>query len=214
MKVKLLGLAGVILLLAVASCTGPAASSTQTITTFFSQTSASITAVNGLKLSISINATQIASGNSISIMIDETNTFNSINTVAAADLWAIPKLTLGGCGTLNYPFGIAIGKGFYDASSVSTLSSLTTLYDPTKEYPCPFIIPAISYTWNPLSNQATANTANTGVEFLQVVTNDTVSASGYWGGSPVVFTNFAPGVYTIVGGDEWGALVLLHFTVN
>ena len=26
-------------------------------------------------------------------------------------------------------------------------------------------------------------------------------------------TNFAPGVYTVVGGDEWGNLIVLHFTV-
>jgi len=28
------------------------------------------------------------------------------------------------------------------------------------------------------------------------------------------FTIFSPGVYTIVGGDEWGDLVLLHFAVT
>jgi hypothetical protein len=25
---------------------------------------------------------------------------------------------------------------------------------------------------------------------------------------------FDPGIYTVVGGDEWGALVILHFTVT
>jgi hypothetical protein len=35
--------------------------------------------------------------------------------------------------------------------------------------------------------------------------------SGYYvGGS---FKSFDPGVYTVVGGDEWGGIVLLHFVV-
>ena len=26
--------------------------------------------------------------------------------------------------------------------------------------------------------------------------------------------NFNPGVYTVVAGDEWGALVVAHFTIS
>jgi hypothetical protein len=39
--------------------------------------------------------------------------------------------------------------------------------------------------------------------------------NGYWTGADpdAVQHNFEPGVYTIVAGDEWGALVILHFTV-
>ena len=35
---------------------------------------------------------------------------------------------------------------------------------------------------------------------------------GYWNGSTI--TDFEQGVYTVVAGDEWGALVVLHFTVS
>jgi hypothetical protein len=40
--------------------------------------------------------------------------------------------------------------------------------------------------------------------------------TGYWASNEVgaAFTNFGPGVYTVVAGDEWGALVVLHFTVS
>jgi hypothetical protein len=39
---------------------------------------------------------------------------------------------------------------------------------------------------------------------------------GYWtGNSPsAAFTNFESGIYTVVAGDEWGALVFVHFTVT
>jgi hypothetical protein len=44
----------------------------------------------------------------------------------------------------------------------------------------------------------------------------TVTIQGYW---PNAFNSkstripFDPGIYTVVAGDEWGNLVILHFTV-
>jgi hypothetical protein len=39
---------------------------------------------------------------------------------------------------------------------------------------------------------------------------------GYWASNNIgaAFTLFEPGVYTVVAGDEWGALVFVHFTVS
>jgi hypothetical protein len=44
-------------------------------------------------------------------------------------------------------------------------------------------------------------------------------ANGYWTKDSTddynsSFSNFNPGVYTVVAGDEWGALVVVHFTVS
>jgi len=45
--------------------------------------------------------------------------------------------------------------------------------------------------------------------------NAEVQINGYWmAGQNLNEDNFAPGVYTVVAGDEWGALVVLHFTVT
>ena len=45
--------------------------------------------------------------------------------------------------------------------------------------------------------------------------NSEVQSMGYWVASPnETLTNFDPGVYTVVGGDEWGSLVVVHFTVS
>jgi len=43
-----------------------------------------------------------------------------------------------------------------------------------------------------------------------------VTSAGFWTGSrPDATLNiFTPGIYTVVGGDEWGALVILHFTIS
>jgi len=44
---------------------------------------------------------------------------------------------------------------------------------------------------------------------------DEINIEGYWTNSGIYsFSNFKPGVYTVVAGDEWGALVVLHFTVS
>jgi hypothetical protein len=45
--------------------------------------------------------------------------------------------------------------------------------------------------------------------------NAEVQTNGYWMASQNLNEyNFTPGVYTVVGGDEWGSLVVLHFTVS
>jgi hypothetical protein len=41
-----------------------------------------------------------------------------------------------------------------------------------------------------------------------------IQPAGYWTGSPTAaLTDFTPGIYTVAAGDEWGAIVILHFTV-
>jgi hypothetical protein len=39
---------------------------------------------------------------------------------------------------------------------------------------------------------------------------------GYWASNNIgaAFTLFEPGGYTVVAGDEWGAIVVVHFTVT
>ena len=42
-----------------------------------------------------------------------------------------------------------------------------------------------------------------------------MTLKGYWtDDSYPKFTYFDPGVYTVLGGDEWGNLALVHFTVS
>jgi hypothetical protein len=118
---------------------------------------------------------------------------------------------------LNYPFGIAIFQGNYTVANISTATPLQ-IYEPGI-YHCPDILADISsYVFQPLSDTAgvfqmsesTAGfTAGMNAEFEPAPT-------GYWASNEVgaAFTNFGPGVYTVVAGDEWGALVVLHFTVS
>ena len=171
----------------------------------------------GLNLSVIMNTTSLQSGESIDIIISETNTLNTTNTVNAANEWQFSPLSLSPCGTLNYPMGLAIFQGYYTPSNVSTAETLE-LYKPGM-YSCPMILAGItSYTFQPLSTVASVN-APYSIFNLSLASG--VTASGYWTdnnssdvwGLNARFSNFQPGIYTIAGGDEWGQLILLHFTV-
>ena len=164
---------------------------------------------SGLNLSLSLSSTLINPGQVVSVNIDEQNTLSTENTVPSSRNWPVPGLSLGPCGSLNLPIGIEIISGFYLSSNITGAQPLQ-LSEPGT-YFCPAILLIDSYTFEPHSDMVIGT-------FTGRV-NSTVDASGYWarGGpsSPASFqlVEFAPGTYTVVGGDEWGSLAILHFTV-
>ena len=172
--------------------------------------------VNDLKLSLSLNSTTLQTGQSVSIVIDEQNMLPVVNNVSSSDSWLLSGLSLCSCGTINYPFGVAIFQGYYSSANVSTATPLM-LYDPGALHGCPMILSEITaYVFQPSINIADIfgscdpNPCTSDTEM-----NATVSATGYWMGSPTAtLTNFSPGIYTVVAGDEWGTSAVLHFTVS
>ncbi|MDE1814904.1 MAG: hypothetical protein KGI05_09625, partial [Thaumarchaeota archaeon] len=87
-----------------------------------------------------------------------------------------------------------------------------SLYQPGM-YSCPVsIAPTKGYKFDPTSDNAVgrcdpfSSCSSTGqIQFH-------TSFSGIWNDSS--FHKFASGVYTIIGGDEWGHVTILHFTVT
>ncbi len=161
--------------------------------------------LNGLKLSLSLNSTTFQLGEEVSIVIDEQNTLPVENKVLASQSWPLEGLSLGPCGTINYPFGIAIFQGNYSAADISTAKRLM-LYDPGATYHCPAMIAGITaYDFQPTSDMASIFDSYDPDPFGPTQIISEVSAKGYWIGSPAAtLTNFPPGVYTVVAGDEWG----------
>ena len=170
---------------------------------------------NGLSLSLSTDATTYQPGQQVTIVIDETNTQLKTNNVPASDKWPLTGLSVSSCGTLNFPFGMAVYQGYYTSGNISSGTPLK-LYDPLAPYSCPAILAAINaYAFQSSSDIAAifqiSNTNPVSSENM----NAEVQTTGYWvGTSSAALTNFVPGVYTVVGGDEWGALVVVHFTVS
>jgi type II secretory pathway pseudopilin PulG len=166
----------------------------------------------GLNLSMAMNTTLLQSGQGIDVIISEKNTLSTTNTVNTSDKWQLSSLSLGPCGTINYPMGLAIFKGYYASSNISTAEALK-LYQPGT-YMCPdILLDIISYTFQPISDMASVNAPYPNFNLSMV---SSVTASGYWTGGLLghtEFSNFSSGIYTVAGGDEWGQLILLHFVV-
>jgi hypothetical protein len=92
-------------------------------------------------------------------------------------------------------------------------SSYLTLFSPGY-VTCPAIPASIpSYEFKPDSQWAIPENVP---QYYPM--NSTLKVSGYWTWTGPDYNNavhhlFEPGTYTVVAGDEWGSVVLLHFTV-
>jgi hypothetical protein len=212
----------VLVVLALLACAGLFVSSSLGVTpkaTYtpitLDQYSSTVISKYGLSLTLSLNSTTYHPGEQISVTIDEKNTLPIENKIHAANRWPVQGLDLSPCGTLHYPFGISILHGYYDAKSAVGIAPLQ-LFDPNAFYTCPVILAAVSYDFDPWSDIATIHTVDELEPPWSTNMTAQVTSAGFWTGSRpnATFSNFSPGIYTVVGGDEWGALVILHFTIS
>jgi len=107
-------------------------------------------------------------------------------------------------------------QGDYTTDDISTAIPLI-LYNPNMIVQCyiPPVLNVKAYDFKPSSDIATIN-GSTPNQTATIEMSTKISMWSYWAGSPpnAVQHNFETGVYTVVAGDEWGALVVLHFTVK
>ncbi|MGA2874978.1 MAG: hypothetical protein ABSE82_05475 [Nitrososphaerales archaeon] len=196
------------------STTGSITTSTSNATA--TVTSATITAAqqnqtqssSGLELRLSVNATSITSGQSILIVVSEYNTLMTPNNISVAHIWSVNGLTLGSCPTeFVQPFGVAVFQGLYSTLNVSQASPLG-IFPITA---CPEYVRLVTgYIFQPQSVVAAVLPGGSLTNGTPMVANLTVSREY---GTPTQSQVLSPGVYTVVVGDEWGALLILHFTV-
>jgi hypothetical protein len=124
---------------------------------------------------------------------------------------ALVGLVDNGCGTTIYPMGVEILRGT-NLSAAS--SSYLELFSPGPRL-CPSEpTSGISeYVFKADSQMALPDRYS---QYYWM--NATLEPSGYWTWdganlSSAIHHPLEPGIYTVVAGDEWGDLVLLHFTV-
>src|SRR2546428_5574763 len=121
---------------------------------YFDSSSTTVKSVDGLTLSLLLNSTRIRPGQGISITVQEENTLSTVNNVSASTHWPLQGLSLGPCGPLNFPVGVAIIQGYYTSSSVSAGQPLV-LYQPAAYFVCPEILSGIgAYVFQPSSDRA------------------------------------------------------------
>ena len=173
--------------------------------------------INGLNLSIALDSLTYRSGRGIVIILDELNTLPALNNVTEAANWPYSHLQKDPCDFVS-PFGLAIFRGDYTTTNLSTATPLT-IYDPHATRLCPTIYPITAYSFQSLSDMANliqdSNPGSTGNSHQMKYE---LTIQGYWPDNDYYsnsqLTSFEPGIYTVVGGDEWGALVVLHYTVT
>jgi hypothetical protein len=178
------------------------------------QYSSTVISSYALSLTLSLNSMTYHPGDQISVTIDERNILAVENNIRAANEWPVQGVVpIDPCDRPPYPFRISILQGYYDAKSAASVPPLQ-LIEPVFLF-CPMMRVIVSYDFRPLSNTAVVHTLDGLEPPWSINMTARVTASGFWTGSPpnATFSNFTPGIYTVVGGDEWGALVVLHFTV-
>ena len=182
-----------------------------TTQTGLSTTSTSTGSTNNLALRLILNTSVVSQGHSVSLTVGEWNDLNAQNYAEASHAWPIQGLGVGACGPLNYPFGFEVLSGYYNNSAGLGSAQKVQLYGPGP-YPCPMILGGISsYSFHPLSDRADVmGSCEQNLCFTGDM-NTTAVVRGNWSGG--YFVPFPPGAYTVVAGDEWGALLFGHFEV-
>jgi Putative Ig domain len=187
--------------------------SSTTITNFNDVNTASSKPASGLSLSLSLDGTTYQPGQEVSIAVDEKNTLSTTNNVTATD--NLPSEFMSGFTNdpSPLPFGIAVLQGNYDVSNYSKVTPLI-IYDPMEVYIGFPVAPPTSYSFQPLSDTAILNGGDYKLVSGMKMQYE-IGVQQYWPNNDGAdFTHFQSGVYTVVAGDEWGALVIVHFTVT
>ena len=202
-----------------AGCANPATQTTSA--TLTGVNSGSSKSANGLSLSLSLDSNTYQSGQGVAIIVDEMNTLSKTNNVSISDQWPLGESTgllinMVLCNAEVSPFRIAIFQGEYTSSDFKTAAPLI-LSDPKAIRLCTMFVPPTAYAFKPFSDIAVVSPSGANdsspQEGEQIRAEETLK--GYWSNDSISqFNNFDPGVYTVVAGDEWGSLVVLHFTVT
>jgi hypothetical protein len=109
-----------------------------------------------------------------------------------------------------------VGIVSYDFQPWSDIAAAYTIYDQSALYSWPSIFGIDSWNFQPWSDIAATYIILNDGPSLSINMNNGITSAGFWTGSRpnATFSNFTPGIYTVIGGDEWGALVILHFTIS
>lgn len=165
--------------------------------------------LDGLRLFLAINATEVTQGQRVLVKIGEYNTLSTANNVSRAQAWGVDGLRTNSCYSSLYPFGIAIFQGRYALGNVSDARPLQIF----PVVPCPLVIRYISgYMFSPQSDAAVV-LPGTGAALPMLAD---VTITGFYPSEPVGLQvrPLPTGTYTAVAGDEWGTIAFLYFRVS
>ena len=181
------------------------ASANSSYPTTLTTTNASI----GLNFTLTLSSSELIVGQNLSITANVTNERSAFNNLTSESDWSEPWLigweTIDSCNSFA---NAQVFQGYYTQSNISSLQSGSELQlakplSPSPE--CPFI-PGAWSTYFPFKPHESR------VGYQYSTSGDYGNASS--SSSNSTFRLFDTEVYTVVAGNEWGQLVLLHFTVS
>ncbi|MDE1830328.1 MAG: hypothetical protein KGI25_08395 [Thaumarchaeota archaeon] len=170
----------------------------------------SIRDISFIKLLLTTNSTIIRQGQTIGLDISLNNTASNKLVLNSDNNWGLPDLSFDPC--IPRPYGIAVFNGYYTEQNMTDGGPLL-IFNPDAS--CPAINSTKSYVFEPESTNATVSTcSDSNLPYCTYSQDmqDKIVISGTWDEG-----NLQPlkaGVYTLVGGDEWGHLVIQHFVVT
>lgn len=163
---------------------------------------------SALKLYLSTNSTVVNQGHTMLVKIWLNNTSSSTLVVNSQDKWPLKGLSLHPC-DWGLPFGVGLFEGNYSLENI-TMSKQLSIYQ-HGVYNCPAMQYSTvnTYVFQPLSSNALLVTPDG--NFTSGMTYG-IYLDGFYVDN--VLEQLKAGTYTIVGGDEWGDVVIRHFTVT
>ena len=183
------------------------------------RTSATSTSVSNSSEGLGLDFTLVPnSDGSVTVTVDEYNTLDAVNNKPQVDGWSYPQQLLnpdGNCPS-NAPLGFAVFQGYYGMNDFS-LGKALYLYNTTNFSSCTLSNLPLVYSFEPMSDSATTFIGNQVVQTGNVSVSEVVG--GFWTGGqgttdPATYNAFPNGVYTIIGADEWGDVILVHITLG
>lgn len=175
--------------------------------------SCSASGPSGVVLTLSINTTVVRSNNSFTFDIEEFNPTDRSFNLSKADNWYLSSLTSAWfCYNGVPPYGFAVFRGYYTLQNVSSAVNVIKL----GIYGCIYTGNPTAFSFPPRSTFVPIGTISLGYlqGSLQVyaINGDCVK-SGSLCNMVYSLGSSKPTIYTMATGDEWGDLVLLHFSV-
>ena len=196
-----------------------------------STSSANSTSIDGLRLTVSSNASDLVVGQPLNVSLSIVNTLPTVNNVKPSNDWlmhAVPVALWPPC-YFGLPAEAAVLQGNYDSQDIRRAANVTF------SYMCMEGVNVDHVIFQPNSDQV-----NLMGLYDVTGTNETLgpfhmslnfTTGGYWNlqnlsselnipilgeqypPRPPAYTPFTPGEYTIAVADEWGQVAILHVTV-
>ncbi|MGI0058370.1 MAG: hypothetical protein ACREBJ_01270, partial [Nitrosotalea sp.] len=161
-----------------------------------------------LKLYLSTSSQAIHPGQAIGITISVNNTLLKSITLSDENSWKLGDLSINPC--MSAPYGIAIFNGFYSEQNMTGGKPLSIF---NNDALCPFYNKTSqNYVFQPSSGHVTGNDCTNAECSTGFDMGAQFSFSGVWNYGQI--KPFSPGLYTVVGGDEWGHIAIEHFVVS